>query len=60
MSIEKLNAVGEGALRMAPRQRAGEENLEAGVLQLSKGTGVVVDLRGVGEGKLGDAGTSFV
>ncbi|ORY61928.1 mini-chromosome maintenance replisome factor-domain-containing protein [Leucosporidium creatinivorum] len=40
--------------RMAPRNR--DENLESGALQLSTGTAVLVDMRGIGEGKLEDAG----
>jgi hypothetical protein len=42
--------------KMAPRNR--DESLESGALQLSSGTAVVVDMRGIGEGKLADAGRS--
>lgn len=52
LSIPLLNDI---QTRMAPRNR--EENLESGALQLASGTTVVVDTRGIGEGKLGDAGT---
>ncbi|GAA6056399.1 hypothetical protein JCM3770_000683 [Rhodotorula araucariae] len=51
LSIPTLN---NSKTRFAPRSR--DENLESGRLQLANGTAVVVDLRGVGEGKLEDIG----
>lgn len=51
LSIPFLN---DTATRMGPRNR--EENLESGCLQLTDGTVVLVDVRGVGEGKLFDTG----
>lgn len=51
LSIPKLNDI---KAKMAPRNR--DENLESGALQLSTGTAVLVDMRGIGEGKLEDAG----
>ncbi|GAA5863858.1 hypothetical protein JCM1840_005793 [Sporobolomyces johnsonii] len=40
--------------RMAPRSR--DESLESGQLQLAGGTAVLVDMRGIAEGKLEDTG----
>ncbi|GAA5901458.1 hypothetical protein JCM8208_001808 [Rhodotorula glutinis] len=51
LSIASLNDV---KTRLAPRSR--DENLDSGRLQLANGTAVVVDLRGIGEGKLEDMG----
>lgn len=51
LSIPLLNNV---HMRMAPRSR--DETLDSGALQLSKGTTVLVDLRGINEGRLEDAG----
>ncbi|GAA5929302.1 hypothetical protein JCM3775_002304 [Rhodotorula graminis] len=51
LSIALLNDV---KTRLAPRSR--DENLDSGRLQLVNGTAVVVDLRGIGEGKLEDTG----
>jgi len=51
LSIASLN---DSKTRLAPRSR--DENLESGRLQLANGTAVVVDLRGIGEGKLEDTG----
>ncbi|KAM0754043.1 hypothetical protein T439DRAFT_378137 [Meredithblackwellia eburnea MCA 4105] len=51
LSIPFLNNV---KTRIAPRSR--DEFLESGALQLSPGTSVLVDARGIGEGKLEDAG----
>lgn len=51
LTIPVLN---DPKLRMAPRNR--DENLESGALQLANGTSVLVDMRGIGEGKLGDTG----
>ncbi|KAI5479566.1 hypothetical protein MNV49_003303 [Pseudohyphozyma bogoriensis] len=51
LSIPFLN---DAKTRLAPRNR--DENLESGSLQLPDGTAVVVDTRGIGEGKLEDAG----
>ncbi|KAL8292985.1 hypothetical protein RQP46_000679 [Phenoliferia psychrophenolica] len=51
LSIPFLNSP---STKMAPRSR--NENLESGALQLSAGTTVLVDTRGIGEGKLEDAG----
>ncbi|GAA5835425.1 hypothetical protein JCM9279_004537 [Rhodotorula babjevae] len=51
LSIASLNDV---KTRLAPRSR--DENLDSGRLQLASGTAVVVDLRGIGEGKLEDTG----
>lgn len=53
LSIPFLNDV---KTSLAPRNR--DDNLESGALQLSNGTTVVVDTRGIGEGKLEDLGTS--
>lgn len=53
LSIPKLN---DPKTKMAPRNR--DENLESGALQLSPGTSVLVDMRGIGEGKLADTGES--
>lgn len=55
LSIPFLNNAGT---RIAPRSR--NENLESGALQLSPGTVAVVDTRGIGEGKLEDAGSAAV
>ncbi|CDR48017.1 hypothetical protein NBRC10512_002616 [Rhodotorula toruloides] len=51
LSIASLNDKNN---RLAPRSR--DESLESGRLQLASGTAVVVDLRGIGEGKLEDTG----
>ncbi|BGP38039.1 hypothetical protein JCM10450v2_001972 [Rhodotorula kratochvilovae] len=51
LSIGSLN---DSKTRFAPRSR--DENLDSGRLQLANGTAVVVDLRGIGEGKLEDTG----
>ncbi|KAK4705715.1 hypothetical protein P7C70_g487, partial [Phenoliferia sp. Uapishka_3] len=51
LSLPFLN---HSSTKISPRSR--NENLESGALQLSSGTTVVVDTRGIGEGKLGDAG----
>lgn len=53
LSIPILNS---HQTRMAPRSR--DEVLDSGALQLTKGTTVLVDMRGIGEGKLEDAGES--
>lgn len=53
LSIASLNDKNN---RLAPRSR--DESLESGRLQLASGTAVVVDLRGIGEGKLEDTGAS--
>ncbi|BGP13969.1 hypothetical protein JCM10213v2_001907 [Rhodosporidiobolus nylandii] len=51
LSIASLN---DKATRLAPRSR--DESLESGNLQLAPGTAVLVDLRGISEGKLEDTG----
>lgn len=51
LTIPVLNDI---KAKIAPRNR--DENLESGALQLSTGTAVLVDMRGIGEGKLEDAG----
>uniref|UniRef100_A0A0K3CHI2 BY PROTMAP: gi/472587858/gb/EMS25354.1/ mini-chromosome maintenance complex-binding protein [Rhodosporidium toruloides NP11] gi/647401640/emb/CDR48017.1/ RHTO0S15e05050g1_1 [Rhodosporidium toruloides] n=1 Tax=Rhodotorula toruloides TaxID=5286 RepID=A0A0K3CHI2_RHOTO len=51
LSIASLN---DKNTRLAPRSR--DESLESGRLQLASGTAVVLDLRGIGEGKLEDTG----
>ncbi|BGP22901.1 hypothetical protein JCM10295v2_001792 [Rhodotorula toruloides] len=51
LSIASLN---NQNTRLAPRSR--DESLESGRLQLANGTAVVVDLRGIGEGKLEGTG----
>lgn len=51
LSIPVLNDI---QMRMAPRSR--DETLDSGALQLAQGTTVLVDLRGIKEGKLEDAG----
>ncbi|BGP30158.1 hypothetical protein JCM10296v2_001910 [Rhodotorula toruloides] len=51
LSIASLN---DKNTRLAPRSR--DESLESGRLQLASGTAVVVDMRGIGEGKLEDTG----
>ena len=51
LSIPALN---DPATRLAPRSR--DENLESGRLQLAPHSAVLVDLRGVGEGRLEDGG----
>jgi len=51
LTIPVLNDI---KAKMAPRDR--DENLESGALQLSTGTAVLVDMRGIGEGMLEDAG----
>lgn len=51
LSIASLN---DKKTRIAPRSR--DESLDSGRLQLANGTAVVVDLRGIGEGKLEDTG----
>jgi hypothetical protein len=51
LSIPLLNNLNT---RMAPKEK--NEDLQSGVLQLSRGTVVLVDMRGVGEGVLGDGG----
>lgn len=53
LSIPLLNSP---KTSLAPRNR--NENLESGALQLADGTTVLVDMRGVGEGKLEDRGMS--
>lgn len=51
LTIDTLN---DARTRLAPRSR--DETLDAGQLQLTSGTAVVVDLRKLGEGKLQDTG----
>lgn len=53
LSIPKLNNL---LTRIAPRNK--DENLESGSLQVCENTVVVVDLRDVKEGVLGDSGQS--
>ncbi|GAA5836579.1 hypothetical protein JCM5353_003723 [Sporobolomyces roseus] len=49
-----ISTLNDPETRFSPRSR--DESLDAGLLQLSSGTNVLVDLRGLGEGKLNDTG----
>ncbi|GAA5883357.1 hypothetical protein JCM16303_006707 [Sporobolomyces ruberrimus] len=49
-----INSLNDPSSRFSPRSR--DESLDSGMLQLTKGTNVVIDLTKLGEGKLNDTG----
>ncbi|GAA5953960.1 hypothetical protein JCM3765_000708 [Sporobolomyces pararoseus] len=49
-----ITSLNDPATRFSPRSR--DESLDSGLLQLSQGTNVLVDLLNLGEGKLNDTG----
>lgn len=53
-----INSLNDPSSRFSPRSR--DESLDSGMLQLTKGTNVVIDLTKLGEGKLNDTGQSPV